>query len=659
MNLGILAHVDAGKTTLTEQLLHAAGVIDDVGRVDAGTTTTDSLELERQRGITIKSAVASFVVDGVTVNLVDTPGHSDFIAEVERVLGVLDGAILVVSAVEGVQSQTLLLFRALRGLRIPTVFFLNKLDRTGADVDRTLDAIRERLEANLVPLGVPSSVGTPEVAVGPPDLSDRAQADAAVEVLAANDDDLLHRVVDETPLSTHELWKILVDQTANLLVQPVFFGAALPGIGVGDLLDWTPHLLPRSSGDAAGDASGTVFKIERGPNREKIALVRVFSGTLRTRDRIPIGDEVNTVTAIDVFEHGTTTRRSQARAGDIAKVHGLNGARIGTTFGDTERTETGDHVFSPPTLETAVVARHPQDKRAVFEALTELAEQDPLINLRQDDARQELFLSLYGEVQQEVIAQTLAVDYDLEIDFRPTTPVCIERPNTTGSAIETIPRSRTTDRPFLATIGLTVEPLPPGSGVDFELDVGIKTIPIHVFDSVDVFRTVMHQAVTDTLRQGLRGWQVTDCKVTMTDCDYQAPPRRWPGTTLSDYRELTPLVLMAALKQAGTTVCEPLLDVRLEFPEDLLGDILALLNELDAQPGQPTRHGPVWILKATIRAARLHDLQSRLPDMTRGEGVVESAFAGYQPVRGTPPSRPRTDRNPLDRIDYLRRTVGT
>src|SRR5918997_1505770 len=145
LNLGILAHVDAGKTTLTERLLHAAGVIDEIGRVDDGNTRTDSLALERQRGITIKSAVVSFVVDDVTVNLIDTPGHPDFIAEVERVLSVLDGAVLVISAVEGVQPQTRLLMRALQRLRIPTLMFVNKVDRSGAEDRRTLVGIARRL----------------------------------------------------------------------------------------------------------------------------------------------------------------------------------------------------------------------------------------------------------------------------------------------------------------------------------------------------------------------------------------------------------------------------------------------------------------------------------------------------------------------------------
>src|SRR6188508_1518428 len=172
LNLGILAHVDAGKTTLTERLLHAAGVIDEIGRVDHGTTQTDSLALERERGITIKAAVASFVVDGVTVNLIDTPGHPDFIAEVERVLGVLDGAVLVVSAVEGVQAQTLLLFRALRRFGVPTIVFVNKIDRVGADVPRVLAAVADRLDANVFAMGSVRGVGTGGAGFTAHDLTD-------------------------------------------------------------------------------------------------------------------------------------------------------------------------------------------------------------------------------------------------------------------------------------------------------------------------------------------------------------------------------------------------------------------------------------------------------------------------------------------------------
>src|SRR5438270_320845 len=167
LNLGILAHVDAGKTTLTERLLYAAGVIDEIGSVDRGTTQTDSLAVERQRGITIKSAVASFAIGDITVNLIDTPGHPDFIAEVERVLSVLDGAVLVISAVEGVQPQTRILMRALQRLRIPTLMFVNKIDRAGANGERVLEGMSDRLTPAIIPMGSVSEVGTRAVSFTP------------------------------------------------------------------------------------------------------------------------------------------------------------------------------------------------------------------------------------------------------------------------------------------------------------------------------------------------------------------------------------------------------------------------------------------------------------------------------------------------------------
>ena len=196
MNLGILAHVDAGKTTLTERLLHDAGVIDEIGSVDDGSTQTDTLALERRRGITIKSAVVSFVVGDVAVNLIDTPGHPDFIAEVERVLGVLDGAVLVVSAVEGVQAQTRVLMRALQRLRIPTLIFVNKIDRRGAATTRVLRDIAERLTPAVVAMGAPSGLGTRGA------RSRRTAADPAftarlADVLAEHDDALLADYVDD------------------------------------------------------------------------------------------------------------------------------------------------------------------------------------------------------------------------------------------------------------------------------------------------------------------------------------------------------------------------------------------------------------------------------------------------------------------------------
>src|SRR5688572_32054531 len=246
LNLGILAHVDAGKTTLSERLLFTAGAIDHVGSVDAGTTQTDSLELER--GITIRSAVASFLVGDLAVNLVDTPGHPDFIAEVERVLGVLDGAVLVVSAVEGVQPQTPLLFRALQRLRVPTLIFVNKIDRAGADADRVIHQMRRRLSAGVVAF----------------DPDDESKREMLVEVLAEHDEQILREYVrDDSAVSGARVRQQLGVQTSRGLVHPVFVGSAWRGVGIDRLLGGIQELLVGDRGDPEAPVSGRVFKIER------------------------------------------------------------------------------------------------------------------------------------------------------------------------------------------------------------------------------------------------------------------------------------------------------------------------------------------------------------------------------------------------------------
>jgi ribosomal protection tetracycline resistance protein len=655
LNLGILAHVDAGKTTLTERLLYAAGVIDEVGSVDDGSTQTDTLALERQRGITIKSAVVSFAVDDVTVNLIDTPGHPDFIAEVERVLSVLDGAVLVISAVEGVQPQTRLLMRTLRRLHLPTLVFVNKIDRGGAQYERVLRSISGKLSPAIIPMGSASGLGTRGALVTPYAAADAAFTSRLLDLLADHDDALLAAYVeDETTVSYRQLRGELAAQTGQALVHPVFFGSAITGAGVDSLIAGVKELLPAAEGDADGPVSGTVFKVERGPAGEKVAYVRVFSGTVRTRDRLQFrGDHEGKVTAISVFDRGSAVRRASVAAGQIGKLWGLGDVQIGDAIGGS-RAAFDRHHFAPPTLETVVVPCRPADKGALHVALTQLDEQDPLINLRQDDIRQEIFVSLYGEVQKEVIQATLANDFGIDVTFRETTTICVERPVGTGAAAEMIDKE---PNPFLATVGLRIEPAPFGSGVGFRLEVELGSMPFSFFKAVE-------DTVRETLHQGIYGWQVTDCTVTMTHSGY------WPrqshahatfdksmSSTAGDFRNLTPLVLMSALQQAGTRVYEPMHQFHLEVPADTVGPVLPMLGRLGAVPQAPAVRGSSYLLEGEIPAARVHELQQQLPALTRGEGMLECAFGRYQPVRGAIPTRRRTDHNPLNRKEYLLRVM--
>jgi ribosomal protection tetracycline resistance protein len=396
LNLGILAHVDAGKTTLTERLLYAAGVIDEIGSVDDGNTQTDTLTLERQRGITIRSAVVSFVIDDVTVNLIDTPGHPDFIAEVERVLNVLDGAVLVVSAVEGVQAQTRILMRTLQRLRIPTLIFVNKIDRGGAS-EGVLQELADKLSPSMIAMGTTGEMGTRRAAFTPFDTADATFRSRLSDLLAEHSEEILTAYVEGESLPWDRLERELQTQTSRVLAHPVFFGSAITGAGEDALRHGITQLLPAADGDLDADLSGSVFKIERGPTGEKVAYARLFSGSLRTRDKVRIRHDEYKVTAIRVFERGDAVQRPRVGAGQIAKLWGLSGVRIGDELGEP-RSSAGHH-FDPPTLETVVVPRRASEKGALHAALAQLAEQDPLIDLRQDDLRQELSVSLYGEVQ--------------------------------------------------------------------------------------------------------------------------------------------------------------------------------------------------------------------------------------------------------------------
>jgi ribosomal protection tetracycline resistance protein len=664
LNLGILAHVDAGKTTLTERLLFSAGAIDQVGSVDAGTTQTDSLDLERERGITIRSAVASFAIGDLAVNLVDTPGHPDFIAEVERVLGVLDGAVLVVSAVEGVQPQTPLLFRALRRLGVPTLIFVNKVDRAGADDLRVIEAMRRRLSPGVAPMGRVTEPGSRDARFVAGSTDDPAFRAAVTEVLAEHDDEAMRAFVgDGPPLTDRRLRELLAVQTRRGNVHPVFAGSASTGVGVDALIAGIAELLPAARGDAGAEVAGRVFKIERTSSGERVAYVRMFEGTLRARERVRVADRDDAKpSAVSAFTPGSMPRKAAVAAGEMARVWGLGAVRVGDTIGAASGTPSGSdgaqQQFPLPTLESVVAARRPDQAGSLRAALNQLAEQDPLINVRQDDSRQELSVSLYGEVQKEVIQATLERDYGIGADFRETTTLCIEWPAKAAEADEVIrakTKSNITGRsspdstnPFAATMGLRIEPLPLGSGVEFRLEAESRLIPLYLFKTLDAMTTQIEAFVREALEEGPNGWAVTDCRVTMWDCGYTSPI-----TTVQDFRRLTQLVLATALDRAGTWVCQPLAGLSLELPSTSAPGTLAVLGRIGGRvTGQFSANGLSHVA-AVLPVAHVRDLQHQLPGLTGGEGVLEQRFGGYQPVGEHPPRRVRSGPSPLNRDEWL------
>lgn len=596
LNLGIVAHVDAGKTSLTERLLHHAGVIDRPGSVDRGDTTTDSLALERERGITIRASVASFPAGDVTVNVLDTPGHPDFIAEVDRSLAVLDGAVLVLSAVEGVQAQTLVLMRALQRLRLPVIVFVNKIDRRGARPEAVADAVARRLSPDVLPVQRVVAAGTP-----------------------------FARVV---PLPDDGLRAWLAGESRRGTAHPVLFGSAVTGTGVPELAAALGSYLPAvDAGKRADERSGVVFAIDREGGRKR-AFVRMRSGALRVRDKIDLGHgRAERVTGLSVAHRGSLEPRPTAEAGQIAVVHGLSTARVGDVVGRALPGDERASQFPPPSYET-VVGVAPADRGRLYAALTELAEQDPLIRVRRRG--EEITVSLYGEVQREVLAAVLQREYAVDARFGEVRTARQERLVGTGHALEV---KKQDGNEFLATIGLRVEPVPPGTGVTFELECERGSMPPAFFDAVE-----------DTVRRELaRGpllWPIPDARVVMTHSGY-APRQshmhqkfnKAMSSTGADFRGLTPRVLAAAVRRAGTVVCEPVHRFVIEMPDDVVGSVTSLVGRLGGVPTEPGTGGVgIAVLRGEIPAGSVAALQRDLPGLTHGEGVCQTVHDRFEPV---------------------------
>jgi ribosomal protection tetracycline resistance protein len=677
LNLGILAHVDAGKTSLTERLLFDNGSISQLGSVDAGSTQTDSDELERLRGITIRSAVASFAAGDLQVNLVDTPGHPDFIAEVERALAVLDAAILVLSAVEGVQSQTRVLMKSLTRLRLPTLLFVNKIDRRVARQDDLLADIRRRLSPCVVAVNEVRDAGTPAAAAVPAALGQPDARRAAAEMLAEHDDGLLARLVDGGLPSRGEIEALLAGQTAAGTAHPLLFGSAVTAAGAAELVEAIrTFLVPADAAAPAASAGpgpraelaaarGTVFAIERGDGGEKVAYLRLFSGELRERQRVtvfrrePGGGSTEfggQITGLDIErpEHarnGRTGRRGPRiappvlTAGNIARVRGLPGVRVGDRLGEPGGSGgsgdglAGQPQFPPPSLETIVVPERPGDAARLHAALLSLADEDPLIRARATGGAGTAVL-LYGMVQQEVIAERLRRDFGVAAVFEPARPVYFERPAGTGEASEQIDRHGPNE--FLATVGLRVEPASPGSGVSFTRQVELGSLP-------RAFHRAIEDTVMATLEQGLYGWAVTDCAVSLIQSGFSSPV-----SVAADFRGRTPLVLMRALLAAGTQVCEPCHEFEVEIPGAALTGVLGQLAGLGAEIAGSAEAGDSWLVSGQLPARLVPEFTRALPGLSGGEGSWWSRPAGDRPVRGPAPVRERSDDNPLSRADYLR-----
>ncbi|MFC5528678.1 GTP-binding protein [Cohnella yongneupensis] len=651
-NVGIFAHVDAGKTTTTEQILYRSGSIRSLGSVDEGTAQTDWLEVERKRGISVRAAVTRFVWRDIEVNLVDTPGHVDFLSEVERSLRVMDGAVLIISAVEGVQAQTEVIWQALRDLGIPTLLYVNKLDRIGADPERVLDEIRRLLTDVAVPIQAVTKVEADFA--GAVDLVDwelrgetpsiiepavQAARDQLADAVAVHDDALLERYLSEGALPDADLVPALIaaSNAANLF--PVLYGASSRGIGVDKLMDAIVALLPAPAGHLEAPLSGIVFKLDKDPTMGRVAYVRLYGGTLRNRDLVRndmqgIEEKITQIRKID-------GQRSEdvgvLRAGDIAAVYGWSRARIGDVVGSAEGVP-GARRLAEPLLTVQAHWRNEAEYANVVAAFQELADEDPQLDVQWVPEDRELHLKVMGPIQVEVLAQMMASRFGLEVTFDEPSVIYKETPVAAGEGFV----AYTMPKPCWAILRFRIEPLPRGSGLSYSSVVRTERL-------LERYQNEVARRVPEALEQGLRGWPVTDLKITLVEGEHHV----WHTHPL-DWVVATPMGIMDGLVNTGTKLLEPMLSYRLSTPEEFGGKIMSELVLMRGTFDTPVVRGGRMELEGMLPVATSLDFPARLGSLTKGRGTLTTFFGGYQDCPAdVEATRARRGVNPLDTSKWI------
>lgn len=629
-NIGILAHVDAGKTSVTEQLLYLSGAIRNVGSVDSGTAQTDFLSIERERGISVRCAHTSFTYNSCNVNLIDTPGHTDFAGEVERSLIALDAAILVVSAVEGVQSHTENLWNALNAMDIPSVIFINKIDRAGSRFDELLnhELLTLKSHGKFVPFTVPQNEGSDACLVQSSDKS------AIIEFAADFDDTIAEAFLEGQAPDEALLCNIITNCIAERKLFPVLCGSAKVGVGVKELLDFIVDNLPDATAD--DKLSGVVFGIEHDKAMGKIAHVRLFGGNLTARDTLSNYDDGSKISQIRKFNGQKFIDIGSVSGGDIAALCGLKNASVGDIIGEYERK---GYSFVNPFLSVKATPADGGDIQPLLNALRELAAEEPLLNCKWEKTEREILVSITGKIQLDVLKALLLERYGLKAEFSPPSVIYKETPTNSGIGFD----AYTMPKPCWAVVKLNIEPLPRGSGVVFEKEkISNNTLAYKYQDHI---RTSFFQ----NLEQGPLGWEVTDFRCTLIGGEHHSI-----HTHPLDFFVATPMALMKGLDETGTTLLEPFLKIRITAQADLLGklvsEILAMRGEFD----QPVINGDKLTIEAFLPVATSLDFPVKLSSLSSGKATLFSSFAGYRecPLE-LGATTPRRGINPLDRSKWI------
>ena len=631
INIGILAHVDAGKTTLTESLLYTSGAILELGSVDKGTTRTDTMFLERQRGITIQAAVTSFNWNDYKINIVDTPGHTDFITEVYRSLSVLDGAILVISAKDGVQAQTRILFHALQKMNIPTIIFINKIDQYGINLNNIYQNIKEKLSNDIIVMQ--NVTLTPEISIK--NIIDLDDWDPVI----SRNDKLLKKYIAGEKLTIQELTYEESRCVKKGSLFPIYHGSARNNIGTQQLIEAISNLFCPEMNENDSELCGRVFKIEYTDHKQRLVYLRLYSGTLHLRDTIILPEKKKVkLTEIYIPSNGEMIQTKTVCSGDIFIIPN-NTLRLNDIIGNEKILPCNVWNDKPvPMLRTRIEPIKIEEREKLLDALTEIADTDPLLRYYVDTITHEIIISFLGTVQLEVICSLLIEKYHINIRIEDPTVIYLEKP--LQKADYTI-HIEVPPNPFWASIGLSITPLPIGSGIQYESKVSLGYLN-------QSFQNAVREGINYGLEQGLYGWKVTDCKICFEYGVYYSPV-----STPSDFRFLAPIVLEQTLKKAGTQLLEPYLSFILFTPQEYFSRAYNDAQKHCAIIETSQSKNDEVIFTGHIPARCINEYRNTLTLYTNGQAVFLTELKDYQIATCEPVIQSRRPNNRIDKVRHM------
>ena len=666
-NIGVIAHIDAGKTTTTERILFYTGKIHRMGEVDLGSAQMDWMPQEQQRGITITSAATTCIWEDHTINIIDTPGHVDFTAEVERSLRVLDGAVAVFCAVAGVQPQSEKVWRQAEKYSVPKLVFINKMDRIGADHHKTLEGMREVLGA--VPLPVQMPVGIESNFAGVIDLVNMVNLcwvdpegekiekgevpeeyldpalrsrEELIETLAEHDDRIMALYLDEKEVPAVLVQEAIRKGTIKGSFVPVLFGSSLKKKGVQPLLDAiigylpSPEDLPPVKGkwkeqevvrlpEVDQPFSALLFKVMAYAGRPTLYYLRVYSGRCALGDRMLNTRTQKAERAMKIMRMHANRREEirEMAVGDILALVGLKNAKTGDTFCDPESPISFEEpIFPQPVIFVSIEPKSVKDQEKLMNVLDVLAEEDPTFQVRVDEETGQVILSGMGELHLEVLSERIFTEFNVQ--GRVGNPQVSYRETVTKTVKVTDRFAREiAGKDQEATVTLQVQPLHMGGAVKFEDQVADGKIPPEM-------KRVIEQAALEAASSGVKaGYPVIDMKIILLDGEYHLD-----RSTDVAFKAATSNALNQCLRDAGPVLLEPVMAVQVETPDDFTGDVMGSLTHRRGIIEGIENQGQVEVISGKVPLLEMFGYTTSLRSLTQGRGSFTMELAHYREVEG-------------------------